>query len=144
MSCYEDLIKKIREKDIPTTDSDSIIKWAFDALEKSDSRMYKEIMQKMENMAYSISHAQAESIVKSMRPRGQVWSMEQVKEYVKSKGVHDDYCDWYLVMNMCYNDFYSTAKMYGLQNETDFYYNLAKDFIEDPDAEPHKVAKYFS
>lgn len=144
MSCYEDLIKKIREKDIPTADSDSIIKWAFDALERSDSRIYKEIMQKMENMAYSISPAQAESIVKSMRPRGQVWTMEQVKEYVTSKGVHDNYCDWYLVMNMCYNDFYSTAKMYGLQNETDFYFNLAKDFIEDPDAEPHKVAKYFS
>lgn len=144
MRCYEDLIQKIREKDIPETETDSLMKWAFDALERSDSRTYKEIINKMENMAYSISPTQAETIVKSMRPRGQVWTMDQIKEYVTAKGIHDDYCDWYLVMNMCYNDYYGTAKMYGLQNETDFYFNLAKDFIEDPDAEPHKVAKYFS
>lgn len=144
MSCYADLIEKIRAKDIPHEDTDSLMEWAFSALERSDSRVYKEITAKMEHLAYSISPSQAESIVRGMRPKGQVWTLEQVKEYVVPKGVHDGYVDWYLVMNMCYNDYYNTAKLYGLQNETDFYYNLAKDFIDDPDAEPHKVAKYFS
>lgn len=78
-----------------------------------------------------------------MKPRGQMWSYEQIKKYIEGKGITDRYVDWYLVMNMCYNDYYNTAKMYGLQNEVDFYFHLAKDFIEDPDAEPHKVAKYF-
>ena len=133
MSCYADLVDKIRAKDIPHEDTDSLMEWAFSALERSDSRVYKEITAKMEHLAYSISPSQAESIVRGMRPKGQVWTLEQVKEYVVPKGVHDSYVDWYLVMNL-----------YGLQNETDFYYNLAKDFIDDPDAEPHKVAKYFS
>lgn len=144
MPCYEDLIKLIRNKNIPEAETDSLMKWGFDVLEKADPRAYREIMSKMEHMAYSITPEEAETIVKHMRPKGQVWSMAQIKEYVTSKGVHENYSDWYLVMNMCYNDYYSTAKLYGLQNETDFYFNLAKDFIEDPDAEPHKVAKYFT
>lgn len=144
MSCYEELIKHIRAKNIPEDETDALMKYGFEALEKADPRTYREIMNRMEHMAYSITSDEAERIVKRMRPKGQVWAMDQIKEYVTSKGVHDKYSDWYLVMNMCYNDYYSTAKMYGLQNETDFYFNLAKDFIEDPDAAPHKVAKYFS
>lgn len=144
MPCYEELIKLIRAKNIPEAETDSLMKWGFDVLEKADPRMYREIMNKMEHMAYSITPEEAEHIVKRMRPKGQVWTMDQIKEYATSKGIHDKYSDWYLVMNMCYNDYYGTAKMYGLQNETDFYFNLAKDFIEDPDAEPHKVAKYFT
>ena len=41
------------------------------------------------------------------------------------------------------NDYYDTAKVFGLQNDAEFYLNLAKDFIEDPAAKPLKVEKYF-
>lgn len=82
-------------------------------------------------------------IVRNMRPQGQVWTYDQVEELVKTKGITDCFVDWYLVMNMCYNDYYNTAKIYGLQNDANFYFNLAKDFIEDPDASPNKVSMYF-
>lgn len=144
MSCYDELIKLIRSKDVPAEETDSLMKWAFDVLERSNPHAYREIVDKMENMAYAITPTQAEEIVKRMKPKGQMWTRDQIRAYLETKGVTENICDWYLVMNMCYNDYYNTAKMYGLQNETDFYYNLAKDFIEDPDAEPHKVAKYFS
>ena len=101
------------------------------------------MMQQLEHLAYSIDKKCAEEIVRNMRPKGEMWPLEQVEKYVTQKGIHGDYIEWYLVMNMCYNDYYGTAKMYGLQNEVDFYFNLAKDFIEDPDAEPYKVARYF-
>lgn len=44
---------------------------------------------------------------------------------------------------MVYNDFMNTARAYGMQNDVDFFFSLAKDFIEDPDAKPLKVEKYF-
>jgi hypothetical protein len=44
---------------------------------------------------------------------------------------------------MCYNDYYNTAKHYGYAGDAEFYYCLAKDFIEDVDADPFKVEKYF-
>ena len=46
---------------------------------------------------------------------------------------------WYLNQY----DFSATAKHFGLQNDVEFFYHLAKDFIEDPDAKPMKVEKYF-
>ena len=39
--------------------------------------------------------------------------------------------------------YWTTAKLYGLHADVDVFYNLAKDFIEDPDAKPMKVEKYF-
>lgn len=141
MGCYKDLAAMIEAKG--EHDSD-LVEWGFEALERSNPKVYREIMEKMEHRAYSITKEQAEAIVRNMRPRGQAWSFEEVKNLVTTKGVTDRWVDWYLVMNMVCNDYYNTAKTYGLQNENDFYFSLAKDFIEDPDAEPHKVAKYFA
>lgn len=76
MPCYEDLIKLIRNKNIPEAETDSLMKWGFDVLEKADPRAYREIMSKMEHMAYSITPEEAETVVKHMRPKGQVWTMD--------------------------------------------------------------------
>lgn len=104
---------------------------------------YEELMCDLECLAYKIAPDEAMSIVKAMRPKGQHWSMQQVKDFCRSKGIDKDIVNWYLVMNMCYNDYYDTAKTFGLQNDEEFYYSLAKDFIDDPDAKPFKVEKYF-
>ena len=139
------ILHKIKEKsDVPWEEINEINCQAYEALEHADPRKYKELICSLENIAYAIDRPQAEMIVRNMRPKGQIWSIEQVKEYAMQKGVAGNWIDWYLVMNMCYNDYYNTAKIYGFQNDIDFYFNLAKDFIEDPDAEPHKVARYFT
>lgn len=57
-------------------------------------------------------------------------------------GIENDITDYYLVMNMMINDYSRTARMYG-QDNADFYFNLAYDFINDEDALPDKVARYF-
>ncbi len=94
--------------------------------------------------ACGFTEEEATKIVRHMEPKGQCWSYNQVKDYVTTQGITTNYVNWYLVMNMCYNDYYNTAKAYNLQNDTNFYFNLAKDFIFDPDAEPFKVERYFS
>ena len=37
----------------------------------------------------------------------------------------------------------NTASMVGMQNDENFFLSLACDFINDPDAKPFKVEKYF-
>lgn len=140
---YKEIIKMLRKKNIDWEKVEEVTCQAFEALKSSDPRTYANLMDWLETLAYSIDKEHAEEIVRNMRPKGQMWTCDQVKQFVESKGIKENYVDWYLVMNMCYNDYYSTAKIYGLQNDVEFYYNLAKDFIEDPDAEPHKVARYF-
>lgn len=116
---------------------------AMDRLEKADPEAYDEAMLGLEKLAYKINRDEAEKIVRNMRPKGQAWSYQQVVDAVKERGVTKDFCNWYLVMNMVYNDFMNTARAYGAQNDVDFFFSLAKDFIEDPDARPLKVEKYF-
>lgn len=140
---YKELVKRFHENQVDENAVEDINCEAYEYLKHADPRAYKILEDKLNKLAYSISRPQAEMIVRNMRPHGQVWTYEQVEELVKSKGITDCFTDWYLVMNMCYNDYYNTAKIYGLQNDANFYFNLAKDFIEDPDASPNKVSMYF-
>lgn len=80
-----------------------------------------------------------------MIPYGEHWSCDKVKEYLIKKDATTEYLMYYyLVMNMTYNDYMNTAITFGLKDNPDFFYSLAKDFINDADAAPYKVEKYFS
>lgn len=142
MGRYCELMTKLIDKgvgdEVWTISEDMLNK-----LSRKDPMMFDEYMDKLERLAYRIPKDEAERIVRAMRPKGQYWSYTQVMDLVKSKGVTSDWVNWYLVMNMVYNDFCATAKHFGLQNDVEFFYHLAKDFIEDPDAKPMKVEKYF-
>lgn len=142
MGRYCDLMTKVLDKGVDdevwTVSEDMLNK-----LSRKDPALYNEFIEQLEHLAYRIPKDEAEQIVRNMRPKGQYWTYSQVMDLVKSKGITGDWINWYLVMNMVYNDFCSTAKAYGMQNDTEFYYHLAKDFIEDPDAKPMKVEKYF-
>lgn len=142
MGRYCELMTKLLDKgvgdEVWTISEDMLNK-----LSRKDPMMFDEYISKLEHLAYRIPKDEAERIVRGMRPKGQYWSYTQVYDLVKSKGVTGDWVNWYLVMNMVYNDFCATAKHFGLQNDVEFFYHLAKDFIEDPDAKPMKVEKYF-
>lgn len=142
MGRYCDLMTKVLDKGVDdevwTVSEDMLNK-----LSRKDPALYNEFIEQLEHLAYRIPKDEAEQIVRNMRPKGQYWTYSQVMDLVKSKGITGDWINWYLVMNMVYNDFCGTAKAYGMQNDTEFYYHLAKDFIEDPDAKPMKVEKYF-
>ena len=116
----------------------------LDTLERNNPKMYMEFVEKLENIAYSIPNVESERIVKNMSPNGQHWGYNEIEKLCNSKGITERINEYYLVMNMAYNDYYNTAHKYGLQNDVEFYWSLACDFIDDPDATPHKVAKYFS
>lgn len=142
MGKYRELVKMAMEKG----EEEEAWKVADEVMEKLCKKypeLYDDLIMDLEHLAYKIPQDQAEQIVRSMRPHGQQWSVQQVRDMLRSKGITKDCVKWYLVMNMCYNDFCDTAKQFGLQHDEEFFYCLAKDFIEDPDAKPFKVEKYF-
>lgn len=142
MGRYCELMTKLLDKGV----GDEVWTISEDMLNKlarKDPMLFEEYIDKLEHLAYRIPKDEAERIVRAMRPKGQYWSYTQVMDLVRSKGVTGDCVNWYLVMNMVYNDYCATAKHFGLQNDVEFFYHLAKDFIEDPDAKPMKVEKYF-
>jgi hypothetical protein len=97
----------------------------------------------LEDIVCRIDDDEAHDIVRMMLPYGEKWSIETIGDFIATKGVpEDERVNYYLVMNAMYNDHRETAKKYGLDN-ADFYYALAKEFIEDEDGKPHKVARYF-
>lgn len=138
------LLSKALEKATDKSELIEEVSEALHSLKSCNNSEYEHITDYLKEIAYCIPEEEAIKIVRHMEPKGQCWSFNQVKDYVSSQGITDNYVNWYLVMNMCYNDYYNTAKAYNLQNDTNFYFNLAKDFIFDPDAEPFKVEKYFS
>lgn len=138
---FASIIKKIEEKG----KIEEMINTLIPMFEKlpSDARQY--VYKHLECIAYTFSLDEAKAKVIHMTPYGEYWSYEKVVEFVKTKGVEPkDFIHYYLVMNMMYNDYYQTAEAFGLRNNVDFYFWLAKNFIDDPDGVDFKVEKYFS
>lgn len=142
MGKYKELITKAIENSETDEAWDLIDKLLCEIVQR-EPKLHEDFLYCLEKLAYRIPKEEAERIVHNMRPKGQYWNFQQVKDFVKARGVTDDWINWYLVMNMVYNDYYDTAKTYGLHNDPEFFFSLAKDFIDDPDAKPMKVEKYF-
>ena len=142
MSTYRELVGRAMDKGFSEEYWD-IMDDFISMLCKKYPDLYDIIMEKLECLAYRIPEDEAESIVRRMSPRGQHWSYNQVKDFVESHGIKSDWTNWYLVLNMCYNDYYDAAKAFDLQDDPEFFFSLARDFIEDADAKPLKVEKYF-
>lgn len=142
MGKYRELITKAMEKGF-AEESWAATDEFMSMLCKKYPELHDALMCTLESIAYKIPKEEAETIVRRMSPRGQYWSYNQAKDFAQSHGITGDWVNWYLVMNMAYNDYYDTAKAFSLQNDPEFYFCIAKDFIEDPDAKPLKVEKYF-
>ena len=112
-------------------------------LDKYYPEVYKEFVTKLEEIAFEIPLDRAQKIVRSMKPFGEHWSFETVKKFVEDKGVYNKCIQYYLVMNMVYNDYYDVATNFGHQTDVEFYYELAHAFINDEDGKKVKVERYF-
>ena len=111
--------------------------------EKLSNEHKREFKKMLKGVALHIDHKEAREIVTKMNPSGEHWNMDQIEKAIAEKGVHHDkLLYYYLVMNMAYNDYKKTAEKFNLDN-VDFYFCIAHDFIEDPDAKEFKVEKYF-
>ena len=114
------------------------------AMAKMPANIKEELMHKLEYLAYTFTADEARQIVQKMAPYGEHWNMDKVKAYLLEHGVEHNCIHYYVVMNMMYNDYFQTALDFGLKDNADFFYELAKNFIEDVDGVDFKVEKYFA
>lgn len=143
MSEYTNLVKNIvNENKMTMDDLLALEDKVWNTLKMQDIDSYNEFMSVLEDSYYTFNKDDAEKVVRAMSPYGEFWSYEQIKNYLKDKDI-DDCLNYYLAMNMVRNDYYDTAKKYMLQDDTEFYFSLAQDFLMDEDAKPHKIGKYF-
>ena len=74
---------------------------------------------------------------------GPHWTMEQTKQVMAQKNISDiDPLEFNVAMNMMFSDYAEVAKKMGV-NKIDFYVCMAKAFLDDPDAGPDKLARYY-
>lgn len=76
--------------------------------------------------------------------RGPHWTMEQTKQLQAQKNISCDPIEFWAAMNMIYSDYYKVAKKHGIGSSIDFYADMAKAFIDDKDARPDKMSRYFA
>lgn len=70
------------------------------------------------------------------------WSMEQTEAVRKKTGIECDPFVFYAAMNMMYSDYCKAAEKTGVAG-ADFYAYMAKAFLDDKDAAPNKLARYY-
>ena len=73
---------------------------------------------------------------------GAHWSMEKTEEIRKQRGIAIDPLEFWVTMNMMYSDYCLTAEKLGT-NSAEFYVCMSKAFLEDQDAQPEKLSRYY-
>lgn len=75
--------------------------------------------------------------------RGGKWTYDELKMHLQKKGIPEDEMPAYwAVINSLYSDYSAVLQKYNVST-IDLYCELAKAFINDPDAVPDKVEAYF-
>lgn len=72
---------------------------------------------------------------------GEKFKLEQADQYRSSICPECNRYEYYVALNAMYSDYCETAKKMGM-DKPEFYAYLAKDFLMDKDAGPHKLRKY--
>lgn len=74
--------------------------------------------------------------------RGGHWTMEETEKVRTQKNIGCDPVMFYAAMNMMYSDYCEVAKKFSAP-VADFCACMAKAFLDDKDAAPHKLARYY-
>lgn len=98
-------------------------------------------MKYMSHVHREFTQEDAEAWIAAMDPPAR-WTQEQTTSVMKSLGLHHKPCEFWVAMNALYSDYGKTAAKHGV-DKVDFWAELADDFLDDRDAEPDKVGRYW-
>ena len=93
-----------------------------------------------EEMMQPIDEHTARKWVKRM-DGGERYKPEQLEQLRNSLCPDCDVWEFYVTINAMYSDYCETARKMGV-DKPEFYGGLAKDFLKDKDAKPHKLRRY--
>lgn len=73
---------------------------------------------------------------------GPHWPIDQTRQIMEQYKIQCDEIEFYATINMMYSDYCKVAKKFNVST-TEFYACMAKAFLEDKDAGPEKLTKYY-
>ena len=108
-------------------------------LKESNYDEFKKYKNKIKGMAYNyqIDEELAEEIVEDMKPLGEYWNMETVKNVIGNDTHRLE--NMYVVMNSLANDYQNVVNL----DEADTYVKMAHAWLDDVDGKENKVWWYF-
>ena len=112
---------------------------AMDHLKDCDKELYDKIECKMYEMIYGekLSLEMAEDWVKNMQPMAK-WTKEEIDGVISTYNLDVDGIDFYVTMNMMYSDYSK-----DIEENLDEYIKMSLDFLNDVDAQPNKLYRYY-
>lgn len=75
--------------------------------------------------------------------KGPHWTMEQAKQVMAQKGISLDPVQFWAALNAVYSDYSEVFRKHGAGDKLDFYVDMAKAFVQDTDAMPEKLSRYY-
>lgn len=75
--------------------------------------------------------------------QGPHWTLEQAKQIIAQRKISVSPVEFWVTMCMLYSDFSPVIKKHGIGGNLDFYVDMAKAFLQDKDAKPDKVMRYY-
>ncbi len=75
---------------------------------------------------------------------GPHWTLEQTEIVKNQRGIQWDAVEFWVTMNMIYSDYSEVFKTYGVRDKIYLYADMAAAFLDDQDARPGKLARYYN
>lgn len=131
------------EKENPSYKNCEMLSWMYIIKDAAPARVE---CNRIENGFEHLTKEQAAAWVSAMEnadgTHGGHWSMEQTESVRKKNGIECDPVMFYAAMNMMFSDYCKAAEKAGVTG-ADFYAYMAKAFLDDKDATPNKLARYY-
>ena len=93
-----------------------------------------------------LTHEEAEQWMRTIKnadgKTGAHWTKEQAQQVQQQQGIDCDPLEFWVAINMIYSDFYRVAKECNC-NTIQFYSAMAEAFLDDSDARPDKLRRYY-
>ena len=118
-----------------------ILEEIIENMQEFNHEDYEKYKMKLYVMAYGehLTEDLAHEIVNKMKPYGERWSIEETSRLQQDYGMQNiDEIDFYVVINHAYNDFREL-----FDENINNYIKYTDAFINDVDAKPNKVFRYF-
>lgn len=140
---HDKLLKKIEER---SSREDLIgmthtMKRILDYLEENAPSMYDELETSLYEIVNgkTISEELGKEWVSKMKPFGQHWTMEQTNSVMRDYASSLSPIEFYVVMNMLYNDFHEVVP----DENVEMYARFSKAWLQDEDAKKNKLYCYY-
>lgn len=114
---------------------------SLDTMKESNPDFYEHLESLLYESVYGkvISEEMAENWVEDMKPYHLHWTKEQTDNVMKQYAPGLKPLDWYVVLNMMYNDYRDVLGT----DDVDLYAKLAKGWLTDRDAKDSKLYCYY-